>query len=97
VDARGLRGVAIRIVTRRERNCPGPILIGLTREEAQKEDYVTGLMTPLFVWRDFVLCFSPVQQGTLNLVCEHLKDADIAVRLGIGEDASEGGCSGSER
>ena len=64
-----------------------PILIGMTREEAQQPGYEAGAAAPLFIWRDFRFCFSPAQQQTLELVCEHLPDSEIAGRLGIGEDA----------
>jgi hypothetical protein len=65
----------------------GPVLIGLTRAEAQCDDNVTGRLTPLFVWQQFMLCFMPAQQKILELVCEHRSDAAIAAELGIGQDA----------
>src|SRR5206468_307093 len=64
-----------------------PILVGLTKQEAEEPGRTGAATAPLFVWREPKYCFTPEQQKLLLLAREHRGDKELAIILEITPDA----------
>lgn len=64
-----------------------PVLVGLTKQEAEETGRMGAATAGLFIWREPRYCFSPEQQKLILLAREHPADKDLAVILGITPDA----------
>src|SRR5262249_28931481 len=64
-----------------------PILVGITKQEAEEVGRMACVNATLFIWREPRYCFSLEQQRLILLAREHPADKDLAAILGISPDA----------